>query len=69
MPNIEGELKMNELGQFLVGHQTIHAGSIIEIKIQNEWVEVCIEQAHGTYYPIPQVDLSSGLSARVKDGL
>lgn len=65
MSKLEGELKINELGQILINDHVIYAGSIIEIKIKSEWVQVCIEQAHGTFYTIPQADLSAGITARV----
>lgn len=64
MSKIEGELKINELGQLSICDQPVFAGSIIEIEIDNSWVSVCIEIAHGTFYPIPQIDLKKGLTAR-----
>ncbi len=67
MSKVEGELKINELGQILIDNQIINAGSIIAIKINKEWVQVCIEEAHGTYYPIPQIELRPGLTARIQE--
>ncbi len=67
MSKVEGELKINELGQILIDGQVINAGSIIAIKIDKEWVQVCIEEAHGTYYPIPQIDLRTGLTAKTQE--
>lgn len=67
MSKLEGELKMNELGQILIDDFLISAGSIIEIKTESRWLQVCIDEAHGTYYPIPHIDLSIGLTARLAE--
>lgn len=64
MSKVEGELKIDELGQISICDQPVVAGSIIEIQINHKWVSVCIEIAHGTFYPIPQIDLKEGLTAR-----
>lgn len=66
MSKTEGELKMNEIGQLLINNQIIYPGTIIEVQSQDEWIEVCVECAHGTYYLIPQVDLKIGRPARME---
>lgn len=67
MVKVEGDLRMNELGQLLINEQIIHPGTIIEVLSQGAWIEVCVEQAHGTYYLIPQGELRLGCSARMED--
>lgn len=66
MPKIEGELNMNELGQLHINSYLIHTGMIIELQSDDEWIEVCIEEAHGIYYSVPYIDLKEGLLARLE---
>lgn len=66
MSKIEGELKMNESGQLLIDENIIYPGTIIEVQSQDEWIEVCVECTHGTYYLIPQIDLKIGRPARIE---
>ena len=67
MSKIEGELKMNEQGRYLIGNRAVDPGSIIEVQTEHRWIEICIEQAHGVHYLIPQIDLRVGLTARMED--
>lgn len=65
MSKIEGELIMNDRGQYLIAKHLIIAGTILEVKIQNEWISICMEQAHGTFYPVPHVHLEAGFIAKI----
>lgn len=66
MSRIEGKLEFKN--DFLFIDQTIvHPGSVIELKIEDCWVEVCVERTLNVYYSIPSVDLFTGLIARMDE--
>lgn len=67
MSKIEGELRINEYGKYQVGNRAVDPGSIIEVQSGNDWIDVCIEEAHGIHYSIPQIDLRIGLTARMEE--
>lgn len=67
MSKLEGNIKMNELGQILISVFVISAGSIIKIKFQDEWNYYSIEESQGNYYSVPYINFEQDMIASLDE--
>ena len=64
---IEGELRINADGRFVVKNYELHCGACVQLKLCGKWVRTSIEAYNGEYYAVGLRGLNlEGLTARIK---
>lgn len=66
MSKIEGKLEFKNDCLF-INQKPVQPGSIIELLVEDRWVEVCIERTLNVYYSIPSIDLFEEQLARMEE--
>jgi len=63
---IEGKLEFKDDCLF-IDQTPVGPGLIIEVNVDGQWVELCIERTLSVYYSIPSFDLFIGHTARMDE--
>lgn len=49
---IEGELRINADGRFMVKNYELHCGACVQLKLCGKWVHTRVEAYNGEYYAV-----------------
>lgn len=64
---IEGDLRINADGRFMVKNYELHCGDCVQLKLCGKWIKTSVEAYGGEYYLVGLPELKAAtLPARIK---